>query len=379
MASYPGIRQASESSIEIRFTYQGERFSEKIKLKPDAKGLRAAANFRAEIIAAIDKGTFDYSVTFPDSKHAARFKPQSKTLETFLLNTYLPRFERYGKARTVKMYRNIIKNQINPVFGHLELHQITIPMVKQWVDTLTIKPKSIRNLLSPLRAALNEAVEDGLIDANPLASYSPKLRDTAPKEDEIDPITYEEEQALLEASPEPFRNLLRFALWTGTRPQEYLALTWDDVDLVHGTVHIDKAKSDHVEVETTKTTSSTRNIKLLEPALEALKAQMAHTYLQGKEVFMFNGKRYSGVSQLRRFEWERAFKKSGVRKRTPKQTRHTFASRMLSAGEPLIWVSKYLGHSDPSMTLRAYARFMPDENQQAGSKALAKLKEKQAK
>lgn len=274
------------------------------------------------------------------------------------------------------MYRNVITNQLIPPFGNLELHELTIPIVKQWVDTLDISAKSIRNLLSPLRSAMNEAVEDGLIESNVLASYSPKIRSTAPRNDEVDPITYEEEDALLREAPGAFNNLLRFALWTGLRPQEYLALTWGDVDLIHGTININKAKSDFVKVETTKTKSSTRKLKLLSPALEAIKAQKAHTYLEYAEVFKFNGKCYSGVSQLRRFEWDRTFKKSGVRRRTPKQTRHTFASRMLSAGEPLIWVSKYLGHADPSMTLRAYARFMPDEQQAVGEKAILRSQQK---
>lgn len=376
MAKFTGVRQASASSIEISFTYLGERFYEKLKIKPDLKGLRLAANFRSEIIAAIDSGVFDYAISFPGSRHATRFKTSSKTLEHYLLNTYLPRFERYAKARTVKMYRNVITNQLIPPFGNLELHEITIPIVKQWVDTLDISAKSIRNLLSPLRSAMSEAVEDGLIESNVLASYSPKIRSTAPRIDEIDPITYEEEDALLRASPGSFHNLLRFALWTGLRPQEYLALTWADVDLIHGTININKAKSDFVKVETTKTKSSTRKLKLLSPAFEAIKAQRAHTYLEYEEVFKFNGKCYSGVSQLRRFEWDRTFKKSGARRRTPKQTRHTFASRMLSAGEPLIWVSKYLGHADPSMTLRAYARFMPDEQQEVGAKAILRSQQK---
>ena len=376
MPKYRGVRQASKTTIEISFTYSGKRYYEKLPIKPDSKGLRLASNFRTQILLAIENDTFDYAVSFPKSKHAKEFTGKANTLEYYLVNTYLPRFEKYGKARTIKEYRNCIVNRIIPALGHIDLHKITIPIVKSWVDTLTVSAKTIRNYLSPLRSALNEAVEDGLLQFNPIANYSPKIRSTAPKIDSVDPITYEEEQALTKVSSKSFSNLLTFALWTGLRPQEYLALTWSDVDLIHGTININKAKSDFVEVETTKTTSSNRKLALLEPALTALKAQKELTYLNGKEVFMFNGKRYSGVSQLRRFEWDRAFKLSGVRRRTPKQTRHTFASRMLSNGEALLWVSKYLGHSDPAMTLRAYARFMPDDNNQAGAKTVKKIQGK---
>jgi integrase len=40
--------------------------------------------------------------------------------------------------------------------------------------------------------------------------------------------------------------------------------------------------------------------------------------------------------------------------------RHTFASVQLDAREPIVAVSKWLGHSDPSITLRIYAHMMPE-------------------
>ena len=372
-AKYKGVRKASETSIEISFTYQGKRYFEKIKLQPTPDGLRAAADFRTEIILAIRKGTFDYAVTFPESKHAKDFIATINTLEDYLTKTYLPRFEKYGKARTVKEYCNCINNRIIPVFGKLQLNEVTIPVVKQWIDSLNLSPKTIRNYLSPLRAALNEAVEDGLIEYNPIASYSPKIRTNKPKQDKVDPITIEEELALYRHGSQQFNNILKLALWTGLRPQEYLALQWQDVDFINNTININKAKNDFVPVEATKTASSNRKLKLLEPAIEALRDQKALTYLQGEEVFLHNGKIFHGVSYMRKVEWDKTFKLAGVRLRTPKQTRHTFASRMLSNGEPLIWVSKYLGHSDPSMTLRAYARFMPSEQNEAGQSLVKKL------
>ena len=371
MAKYTGVRPASKTTIEISFTYRGKRYYEKLSIKPDAVGLRRANNFRIAVLAAIDSNTFDYAVSFPNSKHAKAFLPKSNTLETYLLNTYLPRFEKYGKARTIKEYRNLITNRIIPAIGHIDIHALSVPIIKQWIDTLDLSPKTIRNYLSPLRVALNEAVEDGLIEQNPIANYSPKVKTNKVKKSDKDPITYEEEAALIDNASPQFKNILKFALWTGARPQEYLAIRWEDVDFVHGTVMINKAKNDYVPVEPPKTQSSIRKLTLLEPALEALKRQKELTYLQAEEVFLHNSKIYHGVSYLRT-EWDRVFKKAGVRRRTPKQTRHTFASRMLSAGEPLLWVSKYLGHSSPSMTLNAYAEFMPDEQTQVGEKALKK-------
>lgn len=41
-------------------------------------------------------------------------------------------------------------------------------------------------------------------------------------------------------------------------------------------------------------------------------------------------------------------------------TRHTAASVWLDAREPIVAVSKWLGHADPSITLRVYAHMMPE-------------------
>lgn len=44
--------------------------------------------------------------------------------------------------------------------------------------------------------------------------------------------------------------------------------------------------------------------------------------------------------------------------------RHTYASIMLEAGESVVTVARWLGHSSPTITLGYYAHFMPE----AGSK-----------
>ncbi|MEU9289083.1 tyrosine-type recombinase/integrase [Streptomyces sp. NPDC048275] len=49
--------------------------------------------------------------------------------------------------------------------------------------------------------------------------------------------------------------------------------------------------------------------------------------------------------------------------------RHTYASVMLEAGESIVSLAMWLGHSDPAFTLRTYTHFMP----QAGARGLSAI------
>ena len=58
--------------------------------------------------------------------------------------------------------------------------------------------------------------------------------------------------------------------------------------------------------------------------------------------------------------FNRILDEAELHRRGPHQMRHTFASLLLQAGEPITYVSRQLGHKDPSITLRVYAHWLPD-------------------
>jgi integrase len=49
------------------------------------------------------------------------------------------------------------------------------------------------------------------------------------------------------------------------------------------------------------------------------------------------------------------------------ETRHTFASWALAAGESAQWVAETLGHVDTSMVYRTYGRYIPNLTRRDGS------------
>ena len=58
---------------------------------------------------------------------------------------------------------------------------------------------------------------------------------------------------------------------------------------------------------------------------------------------------------LKQFEIQNGFKKVSCH-----GLRHTYCSLLLSQNVPIQTVSKYMGHSDSTVTLKVYSHFIPD-------------------
>lgn len=216
----------------------------------------------------------------------------------------------------------------------------------------------------------NMAVGDG----NPLARWCYSKVEAPQSKDDIDPFTKDEQAAILAQAAGQGRNLLQFAFWTGLRTSELVALDWADVDFVRGVVMVTRALTQHSKAaESTKTNAGRREVKLLERAMHALQEQKAFTWEKGEEVFQNPRleRRWEGDQPIRKTLWTGVLQNAGVRYRNPYQTRHTYASMMLSAGEHPMWVAKQMGHADWTMIARVYGRWMPDADLMSGSKAEA--------
>ena len=337
---FDGVRIASESTIEIDFYYAGRRCRERIKLKPTPANLKRAANHRAAIIDAIEKGVFDYATTFPNSKYTSqRF---TSTLDTALtvrryLEVWIERKTPTIKASTAAGYQKVIKGHLVPRFGDATITSLTRSDIKMWAAGLGAGNKAIANILSVFRAALQEAFEDELIESNPLSGWVYRKTEVPKEEDDIDPFTAEEQAAILAVMEGQGRNLVQFAFWTGLRTSELVALNWGDVDWKRSTLTIRRAQTQAAKgkVETTKTRAGTREVGILLPAKVALQDQRSWTWSKGEEIFQNprTGERWAGDQPIRKTLWAHALKRAGVRYRNPYQTRHTYASMMLSAGE----------------------------------------------
>lgn len=373
---YDGVRAASGSTIEIDFYYAGARCRERIKLKPTSTNMKRAALHRAAILVAIEQGTFDYATTFPDSKRAQQLgkaaTPHQNTGD--FLTAWLDSKTPTIKTSTREGYRKIIFGHLLKLFGNIPLNELNKPRIRQEFGRTDCSNKTLANIQSVLRTALSDAFEQDLISTNPLAGWTYRKIEPPKTDDEIDPFTTEEQNRILNACDGQARNLIQFALWTGLRTSELVALDWGDIDWARKIVRVTKAITQHAkEAESTKTRSGNREVKLLAPALAALLDQKQYTYNAWGEIFQNpnTNERWTGDQPIRKTMWQPILRDANVRYRRPYQTRHTYASMMLSAGEHPMWVAQQMGHADWGMIRRIYGRWIPAEVDDAGSKAVA--------
>jgi len=368
-----GVEAFSATTIRITFTHQNERCREPIQLEPTTANLKRAQQHRALILDAISKGTFNYAATFPNSKRAAKFAPTATalTVEDYL-NTWLAQQKPRLKTSTWDGYRKILHLLIPP-FGATALPELKRTALREWFETKEVSNKTLTNMQSLLRAALQDAVMEELLESNPLFGWKYTRRNPVKTKRHIDPFTTAEQSLILEQLEGQTANLFQFAFWTGLRTSELVALEWGDVDWLKGSVRVQRALTQAADdPEEPKTHAGLRDVKLLPAALEALTRQKQFTALANQHIFHNprTDKPWPGDNALRQGTWLPALRRAGVRYRNPYQTRHTYASRMLTAGESPMWVAAQMGHSDWTMIAKVYGKWIPDAQPNAGMKAV---------
>lgn len=372
-----GVSVATKASIEIAFSYRGRSCRERVKLPPTRDNLAYCRRWRQGIQHEIAAGTFVYRRHFPHSPRAAWFGERGG--EGMTVGGLLDRWMEGVSARLSKAgrmsYESAIRVHLLPRFGATPIDSLSAEQIRLWLRGLGVAPKTQNNILTPLRQAYRQAFEEGLIDASPLD----RVRAASVERRDPDPFTVAEIRAILGACAEPqHRALFQFAFSTGLRTSELIALRWGDVEFDKRVAHV---RSAYVrdEFKTPKTAAGRRTVDLCEPALAALALVLD---IMGHEPPIPHVIFYDPDSETRqawpddapiRRVWTAALTRAGVRYRCPYQTRHTYASMMLSAGEDPTYIAAQMGHRDWGMIRKVYARWIPGVRADAGRRGAAAL------
>lgn len=273
---------------------------------------------------------------------------------------------RYLDSRTMsgtvsESFRGYLRADITPhPIGDMPMSAITREDIRGWVKWLIEERgnsgKTVRNKLSFLKTALNEAVDDGHIGANPALSVRV---DRTPKKRIPRALTKSEYAAVRDAIGDHYRPFVDFLYHTGARINEVCALTPADIDRdtcrvrIRESFHRNRGTGRGHHLGVTKTESSVRTITVLPDVIDALTYKDSDDY-----VFTNTAGRPIQDGTFYRNVWCKRLDKAGITPRpAPHDLRHTHASRLIAAGMDPLSVSRRLGHSSVAITLRTYAHW----------------------
>ena len=225
----------------------------------------------------------------------------------------------------------------------------------------SMKPLSANKYLGHIKTVLNRAYDWGVLD------YRPDIKLNRTRWSRSRFLSSTEERRLVSVCPDRIRALVEFILDTGARKEEALSLKWGQVTLrrkPRGMVtFIDTKNGDPRSVPLPK--RSQTNLRRM--ARDRRSDQdLVFRYRASRNIYKNDGSglfaRKGKLAPIATFQksWETARARAGVPDCRLHDLRHTYASRLVSAGVPIIHVARLLGHKSLAMTMR-YTHLAPLE------------------
>jgi len=375
--------------IRIGFTYRGRYCYETMGSNITIDAIKRAGIKRAAIRLEIQEGSFNYQRHFPSSKNALKASGISQANPNLTIAQALSEEADYAKKKkapsTLKAELPKHKYILQFFGGSSQIRHVTtedVECFKRWLRQ-KVTAKTANNVLIPLRSILRRAHARTII----IVSVHDRFQgfpgaDTLPQK-EVLPLTLTELDKLSALPHRPAdRDMYIFNAWTGLSVSELMALAWEDVNMDKDVwlLNINRARVDN-QWKCPKEVSRVRTIELNSKAQALLAEQRSRTQLYPaidvdvlqrdnnttktetiRPVFRNSksGHPWNPVSLDRCFRY--LLRKADLDPRGANQTRHTFASRMLTAGLPIAILAQLMGHSGETMIRRHYARWIPDDS-----------------
>lgn len=257
-----------------------------------------------------------------------------------------------------------LRVHILPTFGSLELRRIRPSTVQGWLRGRqdSCAPSYVRVMLANLSSILGAAVEDGLIPRNPCTSKA--VRAPALEQKRIEPWSVERVAAVVAAHPDRWRAVPIVAAGCGLRQGEVFGLRVEDVDFLRHRVLVRQQVKllGGKPVVAPPKGRKTREVPLPDTVAVAIAEHLRAFTPINDLVFTSRERRPADRNHYNGHIWKPALLGAGVepsRSNGMHALRHFYASVQLEAGTSIRALAEYLGHSDPSFTLRVYTHLMP--------------------
>ncbi|UNU87566.1 site-specific integrase [Aeromonas dhakensis] len=381
VAGLTGI-EVHGNKMRLCFSYKGHRCREVLDIPLTKANVKFAANKLAAIKHEIALGSFDYAKHFPNSKALPRLGMRATTRMT-LAEASGAFVESAGSTvgiSTKRSYRSAFQRMTLFLGEDMPIADLLPMHVERLRNHLLAdcRPRTVRTYLGHVGNLLNWAARNELLERKfDVRVAAARLN----PEKSADPFEYWEFQKLIEVTTNrQFKNILLVLAYTGIRPGELRALSWNDIDFENRILHVRRNLTQQKMQFKLPKTNRTRTVHLMPPALNALEDQYKITgalldaeidmHLPGGMIVrqtlrpVFRPTRvvpdrppfYSGVFLVE--PWRAAIKKSGVRYRRAYQLRHTYASWNITAHGNLAFIAEQMGHNSAKMLQEVYGKWI---------------------
>jgi integrase len=250
-----------------------------------------------------------------------------------------------------------VRNHILPSFGPWLIGSIQPIHVAKWIADLDARgyaPATVRKAYQLLAAALDVAVESGLIGRSPCRGVKlPKLETTS----DIRFLNASEISRLTAAIDSGYSAMVLAAAYTGLRFSKLRALRVDRLDALRRTIRVVASvveSSGQFYFEEPKSEASRRTVRVPPFLVEVLAAHLA-THSDGSGL-IFSAPSGGPIrrNNFRRRIWLPAVETSVGRPCTFHDLRHSHAALLIAQGEHPKVIQERLGHASIKTTLDTY-------------------------
>lgn len=266
-------------------------------------------------------------------------------------------------------FEYLVRCHVLPELGTRRLSTIKPLDLEKWLNGLTkvngSGPLGIsgkRQVRSIVKRAFEKAMENDLIVRSPAVGL--KLPKAPTRKVKVLPA--EDVEALSHAMPPKYQALALVLGYGGLRYGEMAALRRRHFDPLHGRLLIEAGITEvggHIVEGDTKT-GEPREVPLPASVAAALNEHLDAWVDGSPDAVIFTSPRgeWLRYSNFMSKVWRPAVRAARLDADvTPHVLRHTCASLHIQAGASILAVSKWLGHSDPAMTLRVYGHLFPGD------------------
>lgn len=301
-----------------------------------------------------------------------------------VFNEWLEYKRAVWKDTSYYRYKKTLGKRILKYFERYKLHSIKTTDINNWKAELLkeqISKDYVNKLIGSMKEILEYAVNNYSFDSKVAYNLQKTKLSTIEKirESTWNYITYEEYQRLIEATDDKlYKYMFEFLYYTGLRITEFIALTWNDIDLKRKTVKINKIltlKIDYAkyDVLSPKTTNSVRIIDLPDNVIKTLtehKKEEEKIYNFNNNMFVFGNIDYIKETTFRN-HLNKYIKKAKIKPKkpnykegdtifTPHGFRHSQASLLINLGLDIRDVAERLGDT-PRVVESTYYHIFPQK------------------